>query len=76
MLRKEGKDITSSKEKAEVLNQQYAFVFTKENANSPQNNGNYQFPMISSLEIESQGITKLILIWIERKQMVLISYQQ
>ena len=60
VLRKDGKDITNSVEKAEVLNQQYASVFTKENANSTQSIGNHQFPMISNLEIESQGIAKLL----------------
>ncbi len=60
VLRKEGKDITNSEEKAEVLSEQYTSVFTKENANSTQNIGNQQIPMISNLEIESQGVAKLL----------------
>eukprot|EP00794_Sanderia_malayensis_P006479 gene6479-7218_t len=60
VLRKEGKDITNAKDKAEVLNQQYASVFTKENTNSLPSIGDSQFPTISNLEIESQGIAKLL----------------
>ena len=60
VLRKEGKDITNAEETAELLNQQYASVFTKESANSTPSIGNHQFPTISNLEIESQGIAKLL----------------
>ena len=43
MLRKDGNDIATSKDKAEVLNQQHASVFTKEKASSAQYVANTSF---------------------------------
>ena len=59
-LRFEGKTYTQSTAKANILNKQFASVYTKEDQTSIPSLHGESFPDIGTLHIESNGIEKLL----------------
>ena len=73
-MQSEGKSYTQSTAKANVLNKQFASVYTKENRSSVPSLHGESFPDIGTFHIESNGIEKLVsLILILKKPQNLIT---
>ena len=59
-LKKEGQLVADTKQKANILNEQFQSVFTTESIDNIPNNGVSPHPVIPSLTITSLGIQKLL----------------
>ncbi|XP_053398165.1 uncharacterized protein LOC128556626 [Mercenaria mercenaria] len=61
-IKKNGILYQDSKDKANILNEQFKFVFTKENRNEklPEMNTKHKYSKISDINIESAGVEKLL----------------
>ena len=51
---------SDNKSKAEILNEQFQSVFTKENLNNCPNKGNSPYQTMSDIKINCKGVTKLL----------------
>ena len=51
---------SDNKSKAEILNEQFQSVFTKENLNNCPNKGNSPYQTMSDIKISCKGVTKLL----------------
>ena len=51
---------SDNKSKAEILNEQFQSVFTKENLNNCPNKGNSSYQTMSDIKINCKGVTKLL----------------
>ena len=51
---------SDNKSKAEILNEQFQSVFTKENLNNCPNKGNSPYQAMSDIKINCKGVTKLL----------------